>query len=73
MFAFVSSCLLNISNVSYSNSLDRLNGLSPYQKFVPASNACVQALFSKACVVEIKLHHSITDKSYYFHNITDKS
>ena len=29
------SCLLNISNLSYSNSLNRLNGLSPYQKFVP--------------------------------------
>ena len=42
------SCLLNFSNVSYSNSLNRLNGLSPYQKFVLMDNAWVQVLFSKA-------------------------
>ena len=33
------SRLLNISNVSYSNSLNKLNGLSPYQKIVPNNNA----------------------------------
>ena len=42
------SCLLNFSNVSYSNSLNRLNGLSPYQKFVLMDKAWVQVLFSKA-------------------------
>ena len=42
------SCLLNISNVSYSNSLNRWNGLTTYQKFVPMENAWVQVLFSKA-------------------------
>ena len=42
------SCLLNFSNVSYSNSLNRLNGLSPYQRFVLMDNAWVQVLFSKA-------------------------
>ena len=33
------SCFLNIYNVSYSNSLNRLNALSPYQRFVPMGNA----------------------------------
>ena len=42
------SCLVNVSNVSYSNKLNRLNRLGPYQKFVPIDNAWVQALFSKA-------------------------
>ena len=32
-------CLLNISNVSFSSSLNRLNALIPYQKFVPIDNA----------------------------------
>ena len=41
------SCLLNISNVSYSNSLNRLNGLSPYQKFVPMRE--VMLYFVKLC------------------------
>ena len=33
------SCLLNIANVSFSSSLNRLNALSPYQKFVHFDNA----------------------------------
>ena len=40
--------LLNISNVSYSNSLNRSNGLSLYQKIEPMDNVWAQALFSKA-------------------------
>ena len=43
------SRLLNISDVSYSNSLNRLNALSPYQKLVPIDNAWVQALLVKLC------------------------
>ena len=32
------SCILNFSNVSFSSSLNRLNDLSPYQKFVHIDN-----------------------------------
>ena len=42
------SRLLNISNVLHSNSLNRLNALSPDQKFLPLDNVWVQDLFSKA-------------------------
>ena len=33
------SQMLNIFNVSFSSSLNRLNALSPYQKFVQIGNA----------------------------------
>ena len=33
------SQILNIFNISFSSSLNRLNTLSPYQKFVLAGNA----------------------------------
>ena len=33
------SRILNISNVSFSSGLNRLNALSPYQKFVQIGNA----------------------------------
>ena len=49
------SRILNIYNVSFSISLNRLNTLSPYQKFVQTGNA--QNLGSdfiwQSCVVEI--------------------
>ena len=62
------SPILNIFNVSFSSSLNRLNTLSPYQKFVQIGNAqnlgsgCIQ----QSCVVEINTDHSITDKSSSF-------
>ena len=49
IFAFASFLLTKHFHcfVLHKN-LNRLNGLSPYQKFVPMDNAWVQALFSKA-------------------------
>ena len=39
MSAFVSFSNISIFNVSFFGSLNRLNGLSPYQKFVQINNA----------------------------------
>ena len=47
------SQILNIFNVSFSSSLKILNTLSPYQKFVPISNAknLDYGLIQQSCVV----------------------
>ena len=46
----------NIFNVSFSSSLNRLNILSSYQKFVQFGNAqnLGSAFIQQSCVVEIK-------------------
>ena len=59
------SQILNIFNVSFSSSLNRLNTLSSYQKFVQSGNSQIlgSVFIQQSCVV---LHHNITDKSSYF-------
>ena len=49
------SRILNIYNVSFSISLNRLNTLSPYQNFLQIGNAhnLSSSFISQSCVVEI--------------------
>ena len=51
IFAFASFLLTKYFQcfVLQSNSLNRWNGFSPYQKFVPMDNARVQAFLVKPC------------------------
>ena len=59
---------LNIFNVSFSSSLNRLNALSPHQKFIQIGNAqnLGSGFIQQCCVVEINTAPSITDKSFSF-------
>ena len=55
------SRILNISSVSFSSSLNRLNTLRPDQKFVPIGNAqnLSSGFIQQSCVMEINTaqHH----------------
>ena len=62
------SQILNIFNVSFSSSLNRLSTFSPYQKFVQIGNAqnLGSGFIQQSCAVKINTAHSITDKSSCF-------
>ena len=55
MSAFASFLILNIFNVSFYSSLNRLNAVSPYQKCVQTGDAqnLGSGFIQQSCVVEI--------------------